>query len=221
MLLVPLEPGARMDSDYSTWATMFTSGAWIGLRPIITRGPRKRIRQARWMALAACRAADRGDIRSRDHVPRIAAACRRSFGMRIMDFGWCGLLRCDWIGREGRATARSALYAVECGFQPILRIGGMYLRVPLPTGEGAAKWRVRGTKNENAWIAAVPLTRPAGAGHPLPLGEGFVQRHFLTWTAQPVPGGELFLLLLQSTHTFHRPRLQPALDAILIDHGDQ
>src|SRR6185369_2961653 len=90
-LLVPSEPGARMVSDYSTWVTMFTSGAWIGLRPIITRGRRKRIRQARWVALAACRAADRGDIRSRDHVPRIAAACHRSFGMRIMDFGWCGL----------------------------------------------------------------------------------------------------------------------------------
>jgi hypothetical protein len=31
-------------------------------------------------------------------------------------------------------------------FQQILRIRGMYLRIPLPTGEGAAKRRVRGTK---------------------------------------------------------------------------
>ena len=30
----------------------------------------------------------------------------------------------------------------------------------------------------------VPLTRPAGAGHPLPLGEGFARNIFLTWATK-------------------------------------
>ena len=43
-------------------------------------------------AHAAFRVADRGDIRSRDRAPHIAAVCRRSFGIRIMGFVWCGRL---------------------------------------------------------------------------------------------------------------------------------
>jgi len=29
----------------------------------------------------------------------------------------------------------------------------------------------------------VPLARPAGAGHDLPLGEGFARKHFPIWKA--------------------------------------
>ncbi len=49
----------------------------------------------------------------------------------------------------------------------------------LPTGEGGAKRRVRGTKVKNIEeIFVVPLTRPAAAGHPLPSGEGIAQDIF-------------------------------------------
>jgi len=65
----------------------------------------------------------------------------------------------------------------------------MYLRIPLPKGEGAAKRRVRGTKMKNMkQRTVVPLTGPAGAGHPLPSGEGFAKCIF-QFAQHSRPGG--------------------------------
>ena len=103
-------------------------------------------------------------------------------------------------GRTVQITnMRFALCEAGYGFQAILSFRGMFSQIPLPLGEGAPSSDGRpgeGYRNEDSSINleekyVVPLTRPAGAGHPLPLGEGFVPNTFLIWTALPNPGGEL------------------------------
>ena len=44
-----------------------------------------------------------------------------------------------------------------------------------PEGRGCREAAGEGYKKE---VSVVPLTRPAAAGHPLPLGEGFTQETF-------------------------------------------
>ena len=53
-----------------------------------------------------------------------------------------------------------------------------------PEGRGCREAAGEGYKNEIVKYV-VPLTRPAGAGHPLPSGEGFAEIQFSIWTVQP------------------------------------
>jgi hypothetical protein len=51
---------------------------------------------------------------------------------------------------------------------------------PSPNGRGCREAEGEGYYMKNIEeILMVPLTRPAGAGHPLPLGEGFARNIFL------------------------------------------
>jgi hypothetical protein len=77
-------------------------------------------------------------------------------------------------------SIRSALCEVGYGFQSILRIGGLFFANPSPDGRGCREAAGEGYSNEDSWknfeeMSVVPLTRPAGAGHPHPLGEGFAR----------------------------------------------
>jgi hypothetical protein len=60
---------------------------------------------------------------------------------------------------------------------------------PSPEGRGCREAAGEGCRNEKSIkeIPVVPLTRPAGAGHPLPSGEGFARKHF------PMIAGEVEL----------------------------
>jgi hypothetical protein len=58
-----------------------------------------------------------------------------------------------------------------------------------PEGRGCREAAGEGYNNERTLkkeISVVPLTRPAAAGHPLPLGEGFTQKHFSIRTTKPI-----------------------------------
>src|SRR6185369_2412008 len=61
---------------------------------------------------------------------------------------------------------------MECGFQLIFRIRGMKLRIPLPTGEGAAKRRVRGTNKQNCFNRCGTPHPARWRGPPSPVGRG-------------------------------------------------
>jgi len=63
-------------------------------------------------------------------------------------------------------------------------------------------------------IPSVPLTRPAGAGHPLPSGEGFSRMHFPFWTAQPGQEGQLLNCFIRPVCYCPEGRgCRPSLDA--------
>src|SRR5678810_668787 len=75
------------------------------------------------------------------------------------------------VGGEGR-------YTVECAFQLIFKIRGMYLRIPLPTGEGAAKRRVRGTNEQNCFNRCGTPHPARWRGPPSPVGRGICPNAF-------------------------------------------
>jgi len=69
---------------------------------------------------------------------------------------------------------------------------------PSPEGRGRRPSldgrRVRGTRMKSMkQRPVVPLTRPAGAGHPLPSGEGFARMHFPIGSAQHGGGRPLHI----------------------------
>ena len=62
-----------------------------------------------------------------------------------------------------------------------LRFGGVSIANPSPDGRGCREAAGEGDRNEKdsqkfEELPVVPLTRSAGADHPLPSGEGFAQK---------------------------------------------
>ena len=62
----------------------------------------------------------------------------------------------------------------------ILRFKVLFLANPSPDGRGCREAAGEGFSNKDSsknfeGMYVVPLTRPAGAGHPLPTGEGFAR----------------------------------------------